>query len=329
MLVLNAEEVRRALPMAEAIAGMKRAYAALSTGEAQVPLRGRLALDDRGASGLFMPAFVPGDGEAGDALAVKVVTLFPENVPAGLPLIHAAVLVMDPATGEMVALLEGGTLTAIRTGAGAGAATDLLAREDSQVLALFGSGAQARTQLDAVCAVRPIRQVRVYSPNHDHVLRFLRETQSQPGVELRPAGSPAEALDGADIVCTATTSSEPVFADGDVPPGAHINAIGSYTPAMVEVPPETLGRAAIVALDSRSACQAEAGELIAAVGQGFLDWDATIEVGELVSGAARVRQKERDITYFKSVGVAVQDAVAGQIVLANARRSGLGQQVDL
>jgi ornithine cyclodeaminase len=325
MLVLNAEDVRQALPMVEAIEGMKRAYAALSTDRAEVPLRSRLDIAGQEATGLFMPAFVP--GEAAGALAVKVVTLFPENIPAGLPLIHAAVLVMDANNGQMLALLEGGSLTAIRTGAGAGAATDLLARPESNVLALFGSGVQARTQLEAVCAVRPIREVRIYSPNPDHIQRFIGENSPPAGVRLLAAGSPADALQGADIICTATTSSQPVFSDRDVPPGAHINAVGSYTPAMVEIPPRTLGRAEVVALDSQSACRAEAGEVIAAVDEGLLTWDETIEVGALVTGAAAGRQTERGITSFKSVGVAVQDAVAGQITLDNARRLGLGQPV--
>jgi len=149
MLILNASEVRRALPMDATIEAMKRAYAALSDGRAQVPLRAQLPIPPQEATGLFMPAFVQDD--QGDGIAVKIVSLFPHNPGQGLPFIHAAVLVLDPENGRAQALLEGGTLTAIRTGAAAGAATDLLARHDCKVGAIFGAGVQARTQLEAIC----------------------------------------------------------------------------------------------------------------------------------------------------------------------------------
>ena len=325
MLILNASEVRRALPMREAIEAMKRAYIALSRGQATVPLRARLEVPARQAVALFMPAYVPGG--AGDALAVKVVTLFSQNIPKGLPLIHAAVLVMDAESGQMRALLEGGTLTAIRTAAGAGAATDQLARADSRVAAILGAGVQARTQLEAVCAVRPIQTVWVYAPTRAHVEAFIREMSPRVQAELRPADSPAQAVSQADVVCAATTSTTPVFDDADIQPGTHVNGVGSYTPQMSEIPPETAARA-LVALDSRAACQAEAGELIQAVERGWLRWDEMPEIGEILAGEQPGRTSPEQITFFKSVGVAVQDAVAAQLALTNAEKLELGQRVD-
>ena len=325
MLILDAGAVAAALPMAPLIAAMKTAYAAVSNGTAVAPLRTRLPLADRGASALFMPAYVPGEGE--ESLAVKAVTLFPTNPIRGLPLIHAAVLVMDPETGEMQALLEGSSLTALRTGAGAGAATDLLARTDAETAAVFGAGAQARTQLMAVSAVREIRAVRVYGPTPAKVRAFIEEMSAALPAEYLAAGSPAEALAGADIVCTATTSTTPVFSDADVPHGVHINGVGSFTPEMIELPPETLARARIT-VDSRAACEAEAGELIRAVDLGLVDPDRIDEIGEIVLGAKPGRASADEISLFKSVGIAAQDAAAAALALDRARLLGLGSEVD-
>jgi ornithine cyclodeaminase len=321
MLILNAEEVRQTLPMPAVIGGMKQAYAALSQGDAVIPLRARLPIEPRSAAALFMPAYVPDN-----ALAIKVVTLFPHNPPAGMPLIHAAVLVMDAHTGQMLALLEGGTLTAIRTGAGAGAATDLLARRDARVAAIFGAGVQAGAQLEAICAVRQLEQVRIYSPSPARVKAFIEAHQPRVSAKLTGSASPREAIQHADIVCAATTSTTPVFADTDLAPGVHINGVGSYTPGMIEIPPETVARAAVF-VDSVEACRAEAGEIIRAVELGKR-WEQVTEIGACFAGGQPGRASHEQVTFFKSVGVAVQDAVAAQIALANARTLGLGQTVD-
>src|SRR3990172_12900344 len=177
MLILNAVEVRQALPMGECVAAMKKAYAALSAGKAEVPLRMRLPVKPNSGLSIVMPAFV--DDAAGQALAVKIVSLFENNPPKGLPFIHAGVIVLNPETGAVEALLEGSSLTAIRTGAGAGAATDALARNDAKILAIFGAGVQARTQLAAVCEVRDIETVWVYDSNPAQVNKFIAEMMSQ------------------------------------------------------------------------------------------------------------------------------------------------------
>ncbi|GAB4581797.1 MAG: ornithine cyclodeaminase [Anaerolineales bacterium] len=324
MLILNAAAVRQALPMRETIEAMKNAYAALSTGRANIPLRTNLSIPAQNATALFMPAYIP--QEEKDALTLKVVTIFPHNPPAGLPLLHAAVLVMDATTGQMLALLEGGTLTAIRTGAGGGAAADLLARAESRTVAVFGAGVQARTQLEAVCAVRNIEKVWVYALNPNRVDRFIAEMSTHINAVLTPAASPRQALAEADIVCAATTTTTPLFDDADLQPGTHVTGVGSYTPAMIEIPPATVARARVV-VDSRAACQMEAGEIIRAVEQGRFDWHHAAELGEIVLGKQNGRTTPEQITYFKSVGVAVQDAFAAQLALRNALKVGLGQEV--
>lgn len=327
MLILTAEEVRKALPMAQAIEAMKQAYAALSAGRAEVPLRTRLPIAPHDALTLFMPAYV--NTEGGEALAVKVVSLFPQNPQRGLAYIQAAVLVLNAQTGRAEALLEGASLTAIRTGAGSGAAIDLLSRPDSRVLAIFGAGVQGRTQLEAACTVRKIERVWVYDPNPERVRAFIAEMAGQgpiPG-DLRPAESPTQAVREADIICTATTSSTPVFADADLKPGVHISAIGAYTPEMQEIPAQTVLRARVF-VDSRLAALAEAGDLIQPIRQGLCSEDPIYaELGEVILGQKAGRQSSQEITLFKSVGVAVQDALAAQVALQNAGKMKIGREV--
>jgi len=327
MIVLSANEVERALPMPDAIQAMKRAFAALSLGQVIAPLRTRLPIADQEAVSLIMPAYLASPEQ--QALAIKVVSVFPHNPAQQRPLIYAAVLVLDPRSGEPQALLEGGTLTAIRTGAASGAATDLLAPADSRVLAVFGAGRQARTQLQAVCAVRPIQRVWIYDRNRLKVETMIAEMAGQPGLpsDLRLAESPRQALAEADIVCTATTSAEPVFADHELREGVHINGVGSYTPEMAEIPAETVQRARVV-IDHRQAALQEAGDLIQPLRRGLITPEhCQTELGDIIVGRQAGRENPRQITFFKSVGVAVQDAAAAQLALANARAWNLGTVV--
>ena len=328
MLILTADDVRKSLPIREVIEAMKSAYASLSKGTAVVPLRMRLPMPDREALSLFMPAYA--HAQNGEALAIKVVSLFPTNPARGLAYIQAAVLVFDPETGRALALLEGSSLTAIRTGAAGGAAIDLLARKESKVVAVFGAGAQGRTQLEAACAARNIETAYIFDANTQKANTFAEEMKEKAGVpqDVRVAGSAREAVENADIICTATTSSKPVFADPYVKTGTHISAVGSYTPEMQEVPAETVRRARVF-VDSRSAALEEAGDVIQPMRAGLFDESHILgELGEVVLGQLPGRGSDEEITYFKSVGIAVQDAMAAQVALENARRLGIGQEVD-
>ncbi len=328
MLVLTADDVRKALPMQDAIEAMKKAYASLSDGRAVVPLRTRLPVPPHDGLSLFMPAYV--QTETSKALAIKIVSLFPQNPQRGLAFIQAAVLVLEADTGRALALLEGSTLTAIRTGAGSGAAIDILARPDSRVLTVFGAGVQGRTQTEAACSVRKIETVCVYDASAEQSRKFAAEMSGRGSIpaNIYVAESPAQALKDADIVCTATTSSTPVFADRDLKAGTHISAVGSYTPEMQEVPAETVARARVV-VDSRSATLAETGDLVKPIQAGlFTEAHIAAELGEILLGQKAGRQNDSEITYFKSVGVAVQDAMAAQVAVKNAREMGLGQEVE-
>lgn len=328
MLLLNAEQVRKALPMHEAIEAMKRAYASLSNGTAVVPLRTRLPIPDSEALSLFMPSFVRASG--GDALAIKAVSLFPTNPARGLAYIQAAVLVFDPETGRAIALLEGSSLTAIRTGAAGGAAIDLLARPESKVVAIFGAGAQGRTQLEAACTARHIETAWIFDPNPEKARALADEMNGKGTIPpvVRAAQNARQATEQADIICTATTSSTPVFLDEDVRAGTHISAVGSFTADMQEVPAQTVQRARVF-VDSRSASLEEAGDLIQPLRAGlFTESHICGELGEVASGRIAGRRSPEEITYFKSVGIAVQDAMAAQVALTNARKMNIGTEVE-
>jgi ornithine cyclodeaminase len=323
--LFSADDVRRALPMSEAIAAVKAGYVQLSAGRAQVPLRTSLPVSEQDVT-LVMPFFAPDDE---GALGLKLVSVFNSNVPRGLPLIHSLVLAVDPASGAPLALIEGASLTAIRTGAASGAATDVLARADARVAAIFGSGIQARRQLEAVCTVRPIERVLVYSLAGAEA--FVDEMAGYGPVpaNITIARNPREAAAEADVICAATTSRTPVFDGRDLKPGAHVNGIGSFTPEMQEIDVHTV-RAAHVVVDSVEAALAEAGDLIIPLNAGQISRDhISTELGEVIAGRKPGRTSPLDITFFKSVGVSVQDAMAARTILRNGPALGLGTSIEL
>ena len=327
MRILSGADVRDALPMATAVECMKEAFASLSRGDAAIPPRTLLAAPDGGGVTLVMPARV--DGEPG-SLAVKVVSVFDRNPDIGLARVQAAVTVLEPSTGRPLALLEGAMLTAIRTAAASGAATDLLAAPDVGRLAVLGAGVQARSHIEAMCAVRPISSIRIFGPTPANVDALIDDLSGQVAgdPEMSRAGTAVEAVRGADILCTTTTSATPVFDDADVKPGAHINAVGSYTPLAREVSGATVARSWVV-VDERTAAWTEAGDLILARADGLIDSaHVRAELGDLVLDPELRPPDPDQPTLFKSVGIAVQDAAAAAAVLEEATRRGLGTVVD-
>jgi len=322
---LSAADVVRTLPMKDAVEAMRDAFRQLSTGQAVMPPRTQIEAAEPPGDALFMPSYIPAAGRMG----VKIVTLFGGNAAQGLPRLQALMVVLDAATGSPLAVMDGTSLTAIRTGAASGVATDLLARPDAAVAAVFGAGPQARTQLVGVCAVRPIRRARIFDVSAERARAIAREMAEELGIQVEAAASPSEALAGADVVCTATTASEPVFADSDVAPGTHINAIGSYKPGVREIPAETVRRARVV-VDHLPAALAEAGDLIIPMEQGLIGkGHVYAELGELLAGVKKGRESPDEITLFKSVGVAVQDLAAADRVLAAAERLNFGTELAL
>jgi alanine dehydrogenase len=326
--VISQTEIRQLISMVETIEVVKQAFAQLSGGEADVPVRDQLEVAQHEGIVLFMPAYL----RKSNQLGLKIVSVFPKNLSAGIPTIHALVIVVDATTGQPTAVIDGTYLTALRTGAASGASTDLLARPDSKTVAIFGAGVQGRTQLEAICAVRDIERVRVFDVSQQGAETFVNEMCNRGDripSDIAVAGSAADAVRDADVICTATTAREPVFNDSDLKPGAHINAVGAFTPDTREVPTQTIQRARLF-VDSREACWAEAGDLIIPRSQGLIsELDIAAELGELVSGTAEGRTAADEITFFKSVGNAIQDvAVAGKI-LEEAARRGLGMEVEV
>ena len=328
MLVLSRAEIRSLVAMERAIDLVKIAFADLFAGRAAAPIRTAIEVSPGAATTLVMPAFVP----AADALGVKVVSVFSGNPARGLPTITSLVCLIDPATGAPLAVMEGAYLTALRTGAVSGAATDLLARPDATSLALIGAGAQAVMQAVAVATVRPLQQITVVARQQRHLDEF-QETMADewPRIAgmIQTTTDARRAVREADIICTATTSRTPVFDDDDVQPGTHINGVGSFTAAMQEIPAETVARAVVI-VDQRQAALEEAGDLIIPIQSGAIPETHIVgELGELVAGAGRGRQTSGEITFFKSVGNAVQDMAVGRFAYDEALRRGFGQEIAL
>lgn len=326
MRLLNRSDIQHSLSMREAVEIVKQAFIELSIGKANSPLRTAIPQVKHDGLTLFMPAYL---SEA-DALAVKIASIHNRNAEHGLPRIHALVVVIDPQTGQPVATMEGGYLTAVRTGAASGVATDLLARADAEVAAIIGAGKQARQQALAVAAVRSIKRFWIYARRIESVEAMIGELQPQLAAEFLVADSPAQAVREADVICAATNSRTPVFDGNDLKPGAHINAIGSYTHEMQEVDFVTLRRASKIVVDQRQGALAEAGDLIIAIERGEIRVeDIYAELGEIAAGLKPGRQHQEEITYFKSVGNAAQDAAVAQAIYQIALKNGLGQMFDL
>lgn len=280
------------------------------------------------ATALFMPAHLGGGG----GLGLKVVTVYPGNPTRGLPLIHALVVVLDAETGEPVAALEGGWLTALRTGAASGVATDLLARPDSHTLAVFGAGAQAETQIMAVCAVRPIQRVLLCSRTRTRAETLAARLAGQGDIPplIQVIDDPGRAVAEADVICLATTAATPVLSGAAVRLGTHVNAVGAFTTTTREVDTVFIQRAARLVVDERAAAEAEAGDLVIPWSQGEGPGPAGwTEVGEIAAGLAAGRVGSDEITFFKSVGNAAQDVAVGTLAVRRAVDSELGIVVAL
>ncbi len=310
--------------MKEAIQLMRDGFITLSSGHADVPVRVNMSIEEHGGRALFMPVY----SKNHDQVGLKSVTVNPTNPANGLPFIHAIVTLHDAQTGIPLALMDGEFITSLRTGAGAGLATDLLSRPKSSVLAIFGTGVQAHTQVAAVCAVRPIKKILVFGRSPKNTKIFVKQIAKRYNLEIVAAKS-ADVLTEADIVCTATTSLTPVFADKHLSPGTHINGIGSYRPDMTEISSEVIARAKVV-VDQRKACLCEAGDLIVPIQQGhFNESHIHAELGEILMNDAEGRTDDSEITFFKSVGNAIQDLVVANFIEKRAREINLGTVVTL
>ena len=317
MRVLSATALRTALPMPHAIAAVRNAFAQLHKGRAVAPVRTVMAA--AGGHTLLMPAWLPDD----NALAVKIASVRPDNPARGLPRVQGLVVAFDPDRGDPIAILHGGTLTALRTAAVSGLAIDLLARREPAVLAVLGAGALARDHVAAVRSVREVREVRVFAPTQAHAEAVAAD------VSGRAVRSAAEAVRGADIVVTVTSSPQPVFDDADLSPGATIAAVGAWQPETAEIGARTMARAAVF-VEDRQAAWAESGDLGLARQSGHIGPDhVAADLGALVAGAHPGRTDPDGIVVFESVGLAVEDAAVAAAAVAAAAEVGLGGIVEL
>ena len=327
-LILSEAEVTEHLTMPECIEAMAGALGGLARGEAHMPLRS--VLRGPGSEGMLglMPAY---RGGSAPAYSLKAVCIFPANPARGLDSHQGTVTLFDGETGRPTAVMNASALTAIRTAAVSALATRLLARTDAATLAIIGSGVQARAHLRALSLVRGFTDVRVHSPNAERARAFADAARRTHGgeVAVRACASAREALDGADVVVTATNSREPVIEHGWLAPGAHVNAIGASVPSAREIDVATVAAAELF-VDSRESAANEAGEYRLALEQGAIGPEhIRAELGELVIGTHPGRSGADALTLFRSLGLAVEDLAAAELVLAGARRARAGVEVEL
>lgn len=321
-LWLNRQDIETVLTMDAAITAVENAFRQLATGGVVMPQR--VGFGGNGGGGAAMPAYI---GGADGGLGIKVVTLFGGNTAKNLPLINGTLLLLEPDTGRLLAVMDAGYMTAVRTGAVGGVATKYLAREDAQTVTVFGAGVQARAQLEAVCAVRNIRQALVIDPKPDAVARFVAEMTDQLNIDMTGTDNIQAAVEAADILVTATSAHEPIFDGHWLRPGVHINGIGSHAPGWRELDTMTVQRARIVA-DQRVACLAEAGDLLIPLKEGAIQESAIYaELGDVITGNKPGRETSAEITLFKSVGLAIQDVAVAALAFQRALIAGIGQEL--
>jgi ornithine cyclodeaminase/alanine dehydrogenase-like protein (mu-crystallin family) len=318
VLVLNQEEVERLLDMEGCVEAMAGALASLARGEVHVPLRFVVKPGDEPSLIGLMPAHRAGDSPL---YSLKTVCVFPDNPQRGLDAHQGTVTLFDGETGEVRALMNASAITAIRTAAVSAVATRLLAREDARELGVLGSGVQARSHLEALRLVRDFDRVRIYSPTAGHAQALADET----GAEV--AGSAEEAVRGADVVVTATSSVEPVLERSWLKDGAHVNVVGGRPPEMRELDTATIADSAFY-VDRRESAENEAFDYrdaleSGAIGPGHIRG----EIGEVLIGAAPGRQSPEELTVFRSLGLAVEDLAAAEYVVRRAREAGVGTEV--
>jgi ornithine cyclodeaminase/alanine dehydrogenase-like protein (mu-crystallin family) len=303
---------------------MERAFSLLSSGESFVPLRFVSKLPSNEMMMLFKPAYV----EKEKRISVKFLTQRANGFIPEIPIIQGIVLIMDAVTGEILSLMDGEYLTALRTGAASGLATRCFARKDANTLALFGCGAQGQTQMEAVSCERDIKKVLVFDKNKNTADRFIREMQEKLQIEMVYT-SDTSLLNETDIICTATNSYVPLFKKEVLKKGVHINAVGSFQPHMQELDPYIL-RDAKVYVDQIESCLKESGDFIKPIAEGIITKRNIIgEIGDFCLNKIAGRESENEITVFKSVGIAIQDYTVATDIYNNSLENSFGHDINL
>jgi ornithine cyclodeaminase/alanine dehydrogenase-like protein (mu-crystallin family) len=325
ILILNHDEVVELLPMRECIALMREALVKLAAGEVHQPLRTIVRPPDAAGVMGLMPSYIGGEQAA---YGLKTVCVFPGNPAKGKDAHQGAVLLFSAETGELLALMNASAITAIRTAAVSGVATDLLAREDAGDLAIIGAGVQARTHLKAIAEVRLIKRCRVASRNLEHAKRLADEMNGSVPFAIEPVESLASAIAGADLIATVTNSKEPVVQREWISPGVHLNVVGSSTPHAREVDTATIAASALF-VDRRESTLNEAGDYLFAMREGAIGPEhIRAELGEVLTGQKPGRMSPEEITLFKSLGLAVEDLAAANYLYQAAKESNAGTWIE-
>jgi ornithine cyclodeaminase len=323
--IINQDLVRKLLPMETAMEAVADAFRALSAGKAINPLRQVMPLPEGLGVQVTMPAYMGHLRTTG----LKAITVFPGNEGTVFDSHQGAVLLFGSEHGELQALVDASAITAIRTAAASGVATRLLAREDATNLAILGSGTQAASHLQAMLLARPIRRVRVWSRTPAHAQRFARLATDQIGAEIEPMPTAREAVQDADIICTTTAAPTPVLLGEWLGSGVHINAVGSSVPITRELDTNAMVRSRLF-VDRRESTLNEAGDFLMPLREGAIDeGHINGEIGEILLGQNPGRISPKEITLFKSLGLAVQDLASAHIVYQAAVDRGLGTTVTL
>jgi ornithine cyclodeaminase/alanine dehydrogenase len=317
MLYLTDEDISEILTMKEAINAVEKAFGEYARGKAIMPPRSTIMLEKYGGSVSLMPSYL----EETEALATKIISIYPDNPRIGLPTTVAWIVVNDPETGMLDAMLDGTYLTAMRTGAVSGVAAKYLAPKDSKIAAVIGCGVQGKTQAWAISEIQDLEELRVFDLSEEGMNRFAEEMGPKLGLDIVKARSGAEAVNDADVVLTATTSRNPVVRREWLRDRVHVGAIGSFYPDYRELDTGIVSEAKVV-VDSVEAIMNEAGDILIPIDEGAITADHIhAELGEVVNGEKEGRTSGDGLTVFKSVGLAIQDSAVASLVLKKYRES--------
>ena len=330
ILILKESDISSMITMSDIIEADKEALSIYSSKKSNIPLRSNLNVPEFNGQCLFMNGYAA----PAKALGVKIVSVYPDNINKNIPSVPATMVLVNAETGMVNSLIDGTYLTRLRTGAISGLATDILSRKDSKIFALFGTGGQAVTQLEAVLTVRNIEEVRVFDISKERAEEFAKKMSDKFGkkfnVKIFAAESSDAAIDNADIITTVTTSKKPVFDANKVKKNVHINGVGSYTPEMQEIPGDILVKANKIFVDTRDGAINESGDLINPIKDGLIKKEKINgELGEVINGVIKGRENDDEMTFFKTTGSAVLDLVAAQKIYEMAKVKKVGQMVDL
>jgi len=330
ILVLNEKDLREAVTIKDVIEADKDALREYSAGNSDIPLRTVIDVDKENSStAIFMPGYIKDK----NALGLKIIDIYPKNIEKGLPSSPSTMILIDDKNGFVKAILDGTMLTRLRTGAVAGAATEILSNEDAEKFLLIGTGGQAATQLESVLAVRDIKEAYVYDMNYDRALEFaekMSEELANYNANITAIKDTNEVIEDVDVITTVTTSKKPVFDGTRVKKGVHVNGVGSYTPDMQETPSEFIEKADKIFTDTNEGVLEESGDVIIPIENGKLSKEKVAhELGNLLLGKEVGRENKEEITWFKTVGFAGLDIIVAEKIYKLAKEKDIGQIINM